>query len=97
MKAVFITYNLALTEKVDFMLDSLEIRGYTQWGEIYGRGSKTGNPHMGTHTWPEFNSGIIAVVEDEKVPVLLQKIKNLDHIDLNVGIRAFVWDVVDSY
>lgn len=97
MKAVFITYNLALTEKVEFMLDNLKVRGYTKWGEVFGRGSETGDPHMGTHTWPEFNSGIIAVVEDDKVPVLLQKIKNLDHIDLNVGIRAFVWDVVDSY
>lgn len=97
MKAVFITYNLALTEKVEFMLNALEIRGYSQWPQMFGRGSQTGDPHMGSHTWPEFNSGIITIVEDEKVDVLLQKIKNLDHINQEVGIRAFVWDIVNMY
>ena len=30
-KAVFITYNQALTERVAYLLDQLQIKGFTQW------------------------------------------------------------------
>ncbi len=93
MKSVFITYNQAFTERVEYMLDRLEIRGFTQWADVLGRGSVDGDPHMGTHTWPEINNATIAIVEDEKVPELLEKIKKLNEINEEVGIRAFVWNV----
>ena len=93
MKAVFIIYNQALTEKVDNMLDRLSIRGFTQWPTVYGRGSETGEPRMGTHTWPEINSGILTIVEDAMVDMLLEKVKELNEINTEVGIRAFVWKV----
>lgn len=93
MKAVFISYNQALTEKVDYIMDTLGIRGYTQWIGTCGRGTNTGDPHMNTHTWPESNSSILTIVEDEKVDVLLKGIKALDNINIEVGIRAFVWNI----
>lgn len=96
MKSIFIVYNQAHTEKVEYMLDALEIRGFTQWTNMKGRGSVDGNPHMGTHTWPEINSATLVVIEDEKVDVLLQKIKNINHINAEVGIRAFVWNIEQS-
>jgi nitrogen regulatory protein PII len=96
MKAIMIVYNQALTEKVEYMLDALGIRGYTQWTDMHGRGTIDGNPHMGTHTWPEINSSILSVVEDDKVDEILQKVKNIDHINTEVGIRAFVWDIVKT-
>src|SRR6056297_617025 len=96
MKAVFIVYNQAHTEKVEYMLDRLEIRGYTQWTGIYGRGSVDGDPHMDTHTWPESNSATLAVVDDDKVEVLLESVKKLDSVNQEVGIRAFVWDILQS-
>lgn len=97
MKAVMITFNQAHTEKVEYMLDYLEIKGYTMWEEVFGRGSKTGEPRMGTHTWPEKNSAVLAVVDDEKVELLLNKIKKIDEINNEVGIRAFVWAVEGGY
>jgi len=96
MKAVFIIYNQAHTERIDFMLDRLDIRGYTKWEEVKGRGSETGEPRMGTHTWPEMNSSVLAVVEDKQVPGLLEGIKKLNAINEEVGIRAFVWDVLET-
>ncbi|MGF7138481.1 PG0541 family transporter-associated protein [Roseimarinus sediminis] len=93
MKSVFISYNQAFTERVDFMLDRLEIRGYTQWIDVKGRGSVDGDPHLGTHTWPEINNAIMAIVEEEKVEVLLDKIKKLNQVNTEVGIRAFVWNI----
>ncbi len=93
MKSVLIIFNQAHSEKVEYMLDYLKIRGYTQWDSIYGRGSKDGDPHMGTHTWPEQNNAIMTVVEDEKVDELLEAVKKIDAINEEVGIRAFVWSV----
>ncbi|QGY46673.1 hypothetical protein GM418_24335 [Maribellus comscasis] len=96
MKAVFIVFNQANTERVEYMLDKLEIRGYTWWSDVMGRGSETGEPRMGTHTWPELNSAILTIVPDEKVDILLEKIKKMDDINLEVGVRAFVWEVLKT-
>jgi nitrogen regulatory protein PII len=96
MKSVFIVYNQAFTERVEYMLDKLEIRGFTQWVDIYGRGSVNGDPHLGTHTWPEINSATMAIVDDEKVDLLLEKVKKLNSVNEEVGIRAFVWNIEKS-
>ncbi len=96
MKAILIVYNQAHSEKVEFMLDRLEIRGFTQWTEVYGRGSDNGDPHMGTHTWPESNAATLTVVEDDIVDVVLEKVKKLDAVNEEIGVRAFVWDILKS-
>lgn len=97
MKAVFVIFNQAHTERVEFILDQLEIRGYTWWSEVKGRGTNYGEPRMGTHTWPEMNSALITMVEDEQVAQLIEKIKKIDQVNTEVGIRAFVWDAVQGY
>lgn len=93
MKAIMIIFNHALTEKVEYMLDRLEVRGFTQWENLQGRGSVDGEPHYGTHTWPEINTATIAVVEDDKVDIILEKVQRIDEINKEVGIRAFVWNI----
>ncbi len=97
MKAVFIVYNQAHTEKVEYVLEQLEIRGFTRWDNLTGKGSDTGDPHMNTHTWPEQNCASLTIVNDEKVNDLLDKIRKIDQINRNVGVRAFVWDIVTMY
>jgi nitrogen regulatory protein PII len=93
MKAVMIIYNLALTEKVEFTLEHFGIRGYTQWENVEGAGSKTGVPHLGTHTWPEINGVVLTFVDPQKVEPLLEAVKRIDGINEEVGIRAFVWEI----
>jgi nitrogen regulatory protein PII len=96
MKAIMIIYNQAHTEKVEYMLEKLVVRGYTLWENVQGRGTETGVPHLGTHTWPEINKSLLTVVDDDKVDVLLETVKKIDAINEEVGIRAFVWDVLRS-
>ncbi|HHN48847.1 MAG TPA: hypothetical protein ENN08_08000 [Bacteroidales bacterium] len=96
MKAVFIVFNQAHTERVEFMLDRMNIRGYTWWSDVKGRGSYKGEPRMGTHTWPEMNSALLAIVPGEIVDKLLDNVKKLDQINEEIGVRAFVWDIVKS-
>lgn len=93
MKAVFIVFNQANVERVEYLLDKLEIRGFTWFSQVEGRGSKTGDPHRGTHTWPEVNSAVLAVVDDGRVSEILDKVRRLDQVNEEVGIRAFVWGV----
>ncbi len=96
MKAVFIVYNQAHTERIEFMLDKFEIRGYTKWETVHGRGSEKGEPRMGTHTWPEENSSVLTIIDEEKVEPLLEGIKKLNAINEEVGIRAFVWEITQA-
>ena len=94
MKAIMIIYNQAHTEKVEYLLDKLGIKGYTLWENVQGRGSNTGVPHLGTHAWPEINKSVLAVVNDELVDMVLEKVKKIDAVNDEVGIRAFVWDIL---
>jgi nitrogen regulatory protein PII len=93
MKAVMIIFNQANTERVEYMFDKLGIRGYTWFNDVKGRGSVTGEPRMGTHTWPEMNSAAIAIIPDDQVDNLLNAVEKLDNINKEVGVRAFVWPV----
>ena len=96
MKAVMIIFNQANTERVEFMFDKLGIKGYTWFSEVRGRGSKTGEPRMGTHTWPEMNSAALTMIPDDAVDELLESVKKLDKINEEVGVRAFVWNIEKS-
>lgn len=96
MKAVMIIYNQAHSEKIEYLFDKLDIKGYTLWENVQGRGSVTGVPHLGTHTWPEINKSIMTIIEDDKVDNLLDKVKKIDEINEEVGIRAFVWEILKS-
>lgn len=93
MKSVFIVFNQANTERVEYMLDQLNISGFTFFEQVQGRGTNGGEPKRGTHTWPEMNSAVITVVDDDRVPELLSTIKKLDNRNKEVGVRAFVWNI----
>ncbi|MBR4739275.1 MAG: hypothetical protein IK058_04655 [Bacteroidales bacterium] len=104
MKSVMIVFNQASTERVEYMLDMLEISGFTFWENVQGRGSGNfgradtqnrvpGDPHRGTHTWPEMNNAVMTVVDDDKVDNLLTSVRKLDKRNEEVGIRAFVWNI----
>ena len=94
MKAIMIIYNQAHTERIEYLMDKLGIKGYTLWENVQGRGSHTGVPHLGTHAWPEINKSVLTVVEDDMVESVLENVKRIDVVNDEVGIRAFVWDVL---
>lgn len=93
MKSVMIVFNQANTERVEYLLDMLNIRGFTFFEQVQGRGTYGGEPRRGTHAWPEMNSCVITIVPDEQVPTLLETVKKLDMRNEEVGVRAFVWNI----
>ena len=96
MKTIFIACDQAHYYRIAQEMTHLNIRGFTSWQPVTGRGSKTGDPHYGTKAWPALNSAIITVVEDEQVDGFLDFLKKLDEKTPALGLRAFVWNVEKS-
>lgn len=96
MKTIFISFNQAYYEMILSIMDRNNIRGFTYWNEVQGRGSHTGEPHYGSHAWPTLNSALITIVEDEKVDHFLNLLHKMDKETEALGIRAFVWNVEKS-
>lgn len=88
-----IFFNQANTERIEYLLDEMQIRGFSFWENVQGRGTVNGDPHRGTHTWPEMNNSVMTVIEDDKVEELLLSIRKLDKRNPEVGVRAFVWNI----
>ena len=93
MKSVLITFDQAYYERIVATLDRLNCRGFTYWEQVRGRGSKTGEPHYGSHAWPTLNSSILTMVEDEKVDHFLELLHQIDKQTEAQGLRAFVWNI----
>ena len=96
MKSVFITFDQAYYERIIKLLDRMNCRGFTYLDKVQGRGSKTGEPHFGTHAWPSMNSAIITIVEDSRVDPLLDALHEMDIQTEQLGLRAFVWNIERS-
>ena len=93
MKAVMIILDQAHYDIIVDKLERLNIRGFTSWKEVYGKGSNDGIPHYGSHAWPSVNNAILTVVTDDKVEGLLAYLRELDNEAANLGLRAFVWNI----
>ncbi|MCQ2145882.1 MAG: hypothetical protein MJZ16_00020 [Bacteroidales bacterium] len=96
MKAIFIAYNQAYNEEIVELLEKHGQRGFTQWNEIAGRGSETGEPHYGDHAWPTMNNAVLTMVDDDKVEGIMSALKRKDEKYQDLGLRAFSWNVEKS-
>ncbi len=96
MKSVLITFDQAHYERITTLLDRLNCRGFSYLERLQGRGSKTGEPHFGSHAWPSMCSAIITVVDDAKVDPLLDALHQMDLQADKLGLRAFVTNVERS-
>lgn len=96
MKAIFIAFDQAYYERIITLLEKSGCRGFTAWREVQGRGTKTGEPHYGSHAWPSMASSIITMVPDEKVDMLLDKLHEMDAATPKLGLRAWTWTLERS-
>jgi len=92
MKAIFIAYDQAFHDKIIEILDRNSCRGFTAFGTVQGRGSKTGEPHFGTHAWPSLAQAMLVMAEDSHVKPVLDRLSALNEERPKLGLRAFVWD-----
>ena len=97
MKGIFIAYDQAYNMDIADAMEKLGVRGFTMWQDIAGRGSQTGDPHLGNHAWPTMNNAILTFVDDDKVDAVLQAVRAFDEETPVLGLRAFVWNVEKYY
>ena len=93
MKALFIAYNQAYYEEIAQTLNANGIQGFTEWDEIKGHGSNTGEAHYGSHAWPTLNNAILSITDDEKVDQVLETLHEKDLKTPELGLRVFVWNI----
>ena len=93
MKSVFIPFNQAYKDRILDILSKLNLRGFTFWESVQGRGTHTGEPHYGSHAWPTMNSAMLVIVPEEKVQALLDALHALDKKTEAQGLHAYVWNV----
>lgn len=96
MKSIFIAFDQAHYDRIIELLERNNCRGFTAWQSVQGRGSHDGEPHYGSHAWPSQASAIITMVDDHRVPLILEKLRALDAERPKLGLRAFVWSVEDG-
>lgn len=97
MKGIFIAYDQAYNMEIADAMEEIGVRGFTMWQDIAGRGSETGEPHLGNHAWPTMNNAILTFVPDDKVDAILAMVRAKDEETPALGLRAFVWNVEKSY
>lgn len=93
MKSIFIAYDQAFQERLLALLDNQNVRGFSLFPELHGRGTHGGEPHYGSHAWPALSSAVLTIVDDDRVDSLLEALHALDLESPLLGLRAFVWDV----
>ena len=96
MKALFIAYNQAYGDEIVALLEARGQRGFTQWQDIGGRGSRDGEPHLGNHAWPVMNCAILSVIPDELAAPLLEDLRQKDAQARNLGLRAYTWNIEEA-
>ena len=97
MKGIFLAYDQAYNMDVADAIEKIGCRGFTMWQDIAGRGSETGEPHLGSHAWPTMNNAILTFVPDDKVEDILAAVKAMDEETPDLGLGAFVWNVEKFY
>ena len=93
MKAIFVAYNQAYNQEIAELLEGLGQRGYTVWENVGGRGSVSGEPHLGNHAWPTQNHALLTVLEDALAPKVMDALRATDAANKDLGLRAYVLPV----
>lgn len=74
-KMIFLIYDKAIDMKIEKLLESLDIDGYTKWQDVEGYGGS--EKRFGSKVWPGSNSMRIIVDDEQKTALLIKKIKEL--------------------
>lgn len=97
MKGIFIAYDQAYNMEIADAIEKIGVRGFTMWQDIAGRGSQTGEPHLGNHAWPTMNNAMLTFVPDDKVDDIMARLRAMDEETPDLGLRAFVWNIEKHY
>ena len=94
MKLIMICYNEAIDDEVIELLEQADVKGYTKWTKVQGKG-KTSGPHLITAIWPKANNVVAAVLPEEVASAVFGKVRQMRKKLGSEGIKAFMWQIED--
>ena len=92
MKLVFIIYGNTIEPDVNETLEALGLQSYTQWREVFGKGTTSG-PHLGDHVWPGVNSMLMVALDDNQLAPLMDAFRPLKERFAHEGLKLFALPV----
>jgi nitrogen regulatory protein PII len=94
MKLIMICYNEAIDDEITELLQQADVKGYTKWTKVLGKG-QTSEPHLLSHIWPKANNVIAIAVEENVAKIILEKVRDTKAKAGTVGLKAFMWEIED--
>jgi nitrogen regulatory protein PII len=94
MKLIMICYNEAIDDEVTEFIEEADVKGYTKWTKVLGKG-QTSEPHLLSHIWPKANNVIAVAVEEQVANMILDTVRDLKAKVGSVGLKAFMWEIDD--
>jgi len=94
MKLIMICYNEAIDDEITEIIQQANIKGYTKWTKVLGKG-QTSEPHLLSHIWPKANNVIVIAVEKDVADMILEKIRDMKAKIGTTGLKAFMWEIED--
>ena len=94
MKLIMICYNEAIDDEVIELLEQANIKDYTKWTKVLGKGQTSG-PHLLTHIWPKANNALFTVLPEENAAEIFEHIRKLKTKVAEEGLKAFMWEIED--
>ncbi|MGD9873740.1 MAG: PG0541 family transporter-associated protein [Kiritimatiellia bacterium] len=96
MKALWITYDIALDNDIVALMDEFNIAGFTRWPRLSGRGPNSG-ARLDNHVWPGANAAVITVQNDETIARLMVRLQALrNEVGKKTGVWAFTTPVLET-
>ena len=95
MKLIMICYNEAIDDEITELIQQADVKGYTKWTKVQGKG-KTSGPHLITPIWPKANNAIAIAVEEDVAKIILEKVRDMKAKIGTAGLKAFMWEIDDA-
>jgi nitrogen regulatory protein PII len=95
MKLVMICYNEAIDNEVIELLEQADVKGYTKWTKVQGKGETSG-PHLITPIWPKSNNALFTVLPEKDADEIFERIRTLKTKVAKEGLKAFMWKIDDA-
>lgn len=94
MKLIMICYNEAIDDEITELLQRADVKGYTKWTKVLGKG-QTSEPHLLSHIWPKANNVVAVAVEEQAAGIILENIREMKTKVGTAGLKAFMWEIDD--
>ena len=92
MKLVMICYNEAIDDEIIELLDEANVKGYTKWMKVLGKGQTSG-PHLYSHIWPKANNVLFTALPEELASKVFEHIRKMKEKIGAEGVKAFMWEI----